>query len=94
MRNATALCGCLFGVTGLINITDLCRVLHKSDVNIRAQVRPDAAPRTASCNPPSMTKTTPVTWLALGEARKATMRSGAVPAVKTGPDATALTPDS
>jgi hypothetical protein len=29
MRNATALCGCLFGVTGIVGITDICRVLHK-----------------------------------------------------------------
>jgi hypothetical protein len=29
MRNVTALCGCLFGVTGIADITDMCRVLHK-----------------------------------------------------------------
>jgi hypothetical protein len=29
MRNVTALSGCLLGVTGIVGITDICRVLHK-----------------------------------------------------------------
>ena len=33
MRNATALCGHLFGVTGIVGISDVCRALVESRSN-------------------------------------------------------------
>ena len=47
MRNATALCGCLFGVTGIVGISDVCRELLESRSNpaFPARARPWAAAR-------------------------------------------------
>jgi len=33
MRNVTALCGSLFGVTGIVGISDACRALLESGVS-------------------------------------------------------------
>jgi len=42
MRNATALCGCLFGVTGIVDIADVWRALLESRSNpaLSARARP------------------------------------------------------